>query len=71
MPCEAQLEEHIPMVFYSVKEMRGCHKGCMETSNTNININIHILMLYADIDAVTNGNLLIGHFTISGYIKWP
>lgn len=38
------------------------HKGYMETSNTNINI--HILMLYADIDAVTDGNLLIGHLRL-------
>ena len=44
----------------SAKEMCGCRIGCMVTSDTNISIDI--LMLYVDIDAVANGNLLVGDY---------
>ena len=50
----------IPMRLCSAKDMCGYHIGCREASDTNISIDI--LMLYADIDAVANGNLLVGDY---------
>ena len=50
----------IPMRLCSAKDMCGYHIWCMEASDTNISIDI--LMLYAAIDAVANGNLLVGDY---------
>lgn len=50
----------IPMRLCSAKDMCGYHIGCREASDTNISIDI--LVLYADIDVVANGNLLVGDY---------
>lgn len=50
----------IPMRLCCAKDMCGYHIWCMEASDTNISIDI--LMLYVDIDAVANGNLLVGDY---------
>ena len=50
----------IPMRLCSVKEMCAYHIGCREASGTRISI--VILVLFADIDAVANGNLLVGDY---------
>ena len=50
----------IPKGLCCAKDMCGYHIWCMEASDTNISIDI--LMLYAAIDAVANGNLLVGDY---------
>ena len=50
----------IRMRLCSAKDMCGYHIGCREASDTNISIDI--LVLYVDIDAVANGNLLVGDY---------